>query len=75
MPGNIKPVTMKQIIALFAVCGFALAFAACGQKSETSAEATDSSATSTEEVIESEPEMTTDSAALDSTALDSAAVQ
>lgn len=61
---------MKQIIALFAVCGFALAFAACGQKSEPAAEAADSSATTTEEVIESEPEMTTDS-----TALDSAAVQ
>lgn len=39
---------MKKVIALLMVCGFALAFVACGgQKAETSADAVDSvSATS-----------------------------
>ncbi len=59
---------MKQIIALFAVCGFALAFVACGQKSEPAAESVETPA-ATEEVIESEPEVTTDTTAVDSTAV------
>ena len=67
----IKPVTMKKLIALLAVSGFALAFVACGQKSEPAADAVDSSATFTEEVV-------VDSASdfsADTTAVDSAAVQ
>jgi hypothetical protein len=62
---------MKNLIALLAVCGFALAFVACGQKSETAAEAVDSSATSTEEVV---VDSVSDFSA-DTTALDSSAVQ
>ena len=68
LPRNfIKPVTMKKLIALLAVCGFALAFVACGKKAEPAAEAVDSAAT--EEVV-------VDSAAgaVDSVAADSAAV-
>jgi len=58
---------MKKLIALLAVCGFALAFVACGKKAEPAAEAVDSAAT--EEVV-------VDSAAgaVDSVAADSAAV-
>ena len=61
---------MKKLIALLAVCGFALAFVACGKKAEPAAEATDSAATTTEEVIEA------DSAGVagDSAVADSAAV-
>ena len=60
---------MKKLIALLAVCGFALAFVACGKKAETAAEAVDSAATTTEEVVvDSASEM------VDSTAVDSAAV-
>ncbi len=33
---------MKKLIALLAVCGFALAFVACGKKAEPAAEAVDS---------------------------------
>ena len=58
---------MKKLIALLAVCGFALAFVACGKKSEPAAEAVDS--TTTEEVVDSASE------AMDTTAVDSAAVQ
>ena len=35
---------MKKLIALLAVCGFALAFVACGKKAEPAAEAVDSAA-------------------------------
>lgn len=62
---------MKKLIALLAVCGFALAFVACGKKAEPAAEAVDSTATTTEEVV-------VDSASdmqADTTAVDSAAVQ
>ena len=61
----IKPVTMKKLIALLAVCGFALAFVACGKKAEPAAEAVDSAATE-EVVVDSASEMV-DSAAVDST--------
>ncbi len=64
----IKPVTMKKLIALLAVCGFALAFVACGKKAEPAAEAVDSTATSTEVVVDSAAEVV-DSAAVDSTAV------
>ncbi len=39
---------MKKVIALLAVCGFALAFVACGKKAETAVEET---APATEEVV------------------------
>ena len=39
---------MKKVIALLAVCGFALAFVACGKKAEPAAEET--AAPATEEV-------------------------
>jgi len=42
---------MKKLFALLAVCGFALAFVACGKKAEPAAEAVDSAATTTEEVV------------------------
>jgi hypothetical protein len=64
----IKPVTMKKLIALLAVCGFALAFVACGKKAEPAAEAVDSTATTTEVVVDSA------AGAVDSTAVDSTAV-
>ena len=61
---------MKKIIALLAVCGFALAFVACGKKAEPAAEAVDSAATTTEEVVvDSASDVTADSAAVDSTAV------
>ncbi|MBA4054174.1 MAG: hypothetical protein C0490_05630 [Marivirga sp.] len=41
---------MKKLIALLAVCGFALAFVACGKKAETAVEET---APATEEVVDS----------------------
>ena len=53
---------MKKLIALLAVCGFALAFVACGKKAETAVEETPAA---TEEVVAS------DSAAVDSVAADS----
>jgi hypothetical protein len=40
---------MKKLFALLAVCGFTLAFVACGKKAEPAAEAVDS--TATEEVV------------------------
>jgi hypothetical protein len=63
----IKPVTMKKLIALLAVCGFALAFVACGKKAEPAAEAVDSAATTTEEVVADSASEVVDSAAVDST--------
>jgi hypothetical protein len=42
---------MKKLFALLAVCGFTLAFVACGKKAEPAAEAVDSTATTTEEVV------------------------
>lgn len=63
----IKPVTMKKLIALLAVCGFALAFVACGKKAEPAAEAVDS--TATEEVVVDSASDMVDSAAVDSTAV------
>ena len=65
----IKPVTMKKLIALLAVCGFALAFVACGKKAEPAAEAVDSAATTTEEVVADSASEVVDSAAVDSTAV------
>jgi hypothetical protein len=62
----IKPVTMKKLIALLAVCGFALAFVACGKKAEPAAEAVDSTATE-EVVVDSASDM------VDTVAVDSAA--
>jgi hypothetical protein len=56
---------MKKLIALLAVCGFALSFVACGTKSEPAAEAIDS--TSTEEVVvDSASDMEMDTVAVDS---------
>ena len=57
---------MKKIIALVAVCGFALAFVACGKKAETAVEETPAA---TEEVVDS---ISVDSAAV---LVDSAAAQ
>jgi len=65
----IKPVTMKKLIALLAVCGFALAFVACGKKAEPAAEAVDSTATSTEVVVDSAAEVVDSAAVVDSTAV------
>ena len=58
---------MKKLIALLAVCGFALAFVACGKKSEPAAEAVDSAAT--EEVVVDSASEVVDSTAVDSTAV------
>ena len=58
---------MKKLIALLAVCGFALAFVACGKKAEPAAEAVDSAAT--EEVVVDSASEVVDSAAVDSTAV------
>jgi len=58
---------MKKSIALLAVCGFALAFVACGKKAETAAETVDSTATAVEQVVDSAA-AATDSTAADSTA-------
>ena len=58
----LKPVTMKKLIALLAVCGFALAFVACGKKAEPAAEAVDSAAT--EEVVVDSASEVVDSAAV-----------
>ena len=57
---------MKKLIALLAVCGFALAFVACGKKAETAVEETPAA---TEEVVDS---ISVDSAAV---LVDSAAAQ
>lgn len=63
----IKPVTMKKLIALLAICGFALSFVACGKKAEPAAEAVDSTATE-EVVVDSASDMAPDSAAADTVA-------
>jgi hypothetical protein len=55
---------MKKLFALLAVCGFALAFVACGKKSEPAAEAVDSAATE-EVVVDSASEMMVDTVAVD----------
>jgi len=54
---------MKKLIALFAICGFALAFVACGKKAEPAAEAVDSAAT--EEVVVDSASNTVDTVAVD----------
>jgi hypothetical protein len=59
---------MKKLIALLAVCGFALAFVACGKKAEPAAEAVDSAATE-EVVVDSAAEVPADTAAVDSAAV------
>jgi len=53
---------MKKLIALLAVCGFAIAFAACGKKAETASDVVDSAAAAVETVADSAIE------AIDSTA-------
>lgn len=60
---------MKKLIALLAVCGFALSFVACGKKAEPAAEAVDSTATESEVVVDPASEV------VDTVALDTAAVQ
>lgn len=57
---------MKKLFALLAVCGFALAFVACGKKADTSAEAVDSTATTTEEVVVDSASDVVDTVATDS---------
>ena len=60
---------MKKVIALLAVCGFALAFVACGKKAEEAASAVDSTATQVEEVVDSAAAVVDSAAAVvDSTA-------
>ncbi len=58
---------MKKVIALLAVCGFALAFVACGKKAETAVEET---APATEEVVvdSAASEVDTTTVAVDSAA-------
>ena len=53
---------MKKLIALLAVCGFAIAFAACGKKTDTAEQTADSTANVVEAVADSAIE------AIDSTA-------
>lgn len=53
---------MKKLIMLLAVCGFALAFVACGKKAETAVEETPAA---TEETVDSA------AAPMDSVAADS----
>jgi hypothetical protein len=61
---------MKKVIALLAVCGFAIALVACGKKAEEASTTADSTAT----VVET-PAVDTTAASADSTAVvDSAAV-
>jgi hypothetical protein len=55
---------MKKLIALLAVCGFALAFVACGKKAETAEETT----TPTEEVVADTAAAAVDTVAADTTA-------
>ena len=54
---------MKKVIALLAVCGFAIALVACGKKAETSENTVDSTTTVVETPVAA------DSAAHDSTAM------
>jgi hypothetical protein len=58
---------MKKVIALLAVCGFAIALVACGKKAEEASTATDSTAT----VVETPA---VDTTAMDTTATDTTAV-
>ena len=58
---------MKKLIAFVAVCGFALAFAACGKKAETAESNVDSAA------VEAAAPAVVDSAAADTTKTDSTA--
>jgi hypothetical protein len=53
---------MKKVIALLAVCGFAIALVACGKKTEETSSTVDSTTTVVETPV------ATDSAAHDSTA-------
>jgi hypothetical protein len=59
---------MKKLFALLAVCGFTLAFVACGKKAEPAAEAVDSTATTTEEVVIDSASDVMDTVAVDTTA-------
>jgi hypothetical protein len=56
---------MKKVIALLAVCGFALAFVACGKKAEE--------ATTTEDTTAVEAPVVADTTAVDTTAADTTA--
>ena len=58
---------MKKVIALLAVCGFALAFVACGKKAEE-ASTVDTTAVET-------PVAAPDTTAVDTTATDTTAAQ
>ena len=58
---------MKKVIALLAVCGFALAFVACGKKTEEAA------AQDTTTVVESAPVAADTTHAGDTTATDTTA--
>jgi hypothetical protein len=60
---------MKKLIAFVAVCGFALAFAACGKKAETAESNVDSAA------VEAAAPAAVDSAAADTTKTDTTKVQ
>ena len=48
---------MKKLIALLAVCGFALAFVACGKKADTAEQTADSVATQVEAIADSAVEV------------------
>jgi len=54
---------MKKVIALLAVCGFAIALVACGKKAETSETATDSTTTVVETPAADSSSMSHDSTA------------
>lgn len=58
---------MKKVFALLAVCGFVVAFVACGGKKTEEAAATDTVVTETPVAV--------DTTAADTTAADSAAVK
>ena len=60
---------MKKLIAFVAVCGFALAFAACGKKAETAETNVDSAA------VEAAAPAVDSAAVVDSTKTDSTKVQ
>ena len=60
---------MKKLIALLAVCGFALSFVACGKKAEPAAEAVDSTATESEAVVVDSASDLIDTVAMDTTAV------
>lgn len=58
---------MKKVIALLAVCGFALAFVACGKKAEEAASTEDTTA------VEAAPVAPVDTTGTDTTATDTTA--